>query len=132
MENKYSYEVAQDNSGEPIIIQRAEGTDAAATWSVTSTGLECSPNPSDTDTNPIEADGCWPEPPASVVSEARRLLDVLPNDVADTFRTWCAEQDRDWSSVEREIHEIDTNVFPIGEATKRRLEKIWQETEARS
>ena len=74
-ESWYQYDIESSiNEGEMLIIQRAKGTDAAATWTVTASSVEA--NPDDTDANPLESDGCWPEPPAEVIAEARGILGI--------------------------------------------------------
>lgn len=130
MESKYTYNADNGiNDGTAIIIQECEG--ASALWTVTHSTVEIDAD--ETGANPLEADGCWPEPPASVVAEARALLvDDLPSDVADTFRTWCAEGDRTEAEARQEIHEIAGDVCQLGPKATATLWQIWQETEVRS
>ena len=68
---EYQYRIEPSiNEGEVNVIQAAG--EAEALWVVTPTSAEISAD--DSDQNPLESDGCWPEPPTSVIAEARGML----------------------------------------------------------
>ena len=89
---EYQYRIEPSiNEGEVNVIQAAG--EAEALWVVTPTSAEISAD--DSDQNPAESDGCWPELPAEVVAEARALLDGEQDSVSGKFAVYVSDP-RGW------------------------------------